>query len=47
MANDHKRVNFIGKLNVNGVLVDDKDVFSKVIVDFYEDLFYEEKETFC
>lgn len=44
VANIQKRSNYIGMLIADGALIDDENVFSKKLVDYYEDLFYEEED---
>ncbi|KAK9286378.1 hypothetical protein L1049_014773 [Liquidambar formosana] len=44
MANAHKKGNYIRKLIVNGALVKDENIFAREIVDYYENLFYEEED---
>lgn len=44
VAIGYKRKNFIGMLSVNGDLVEEEEIFSKEIVDYYEKIFYEEED---
>lgn len=42
MANAHSRKNFIGKIKVNGVMMENEEDISSGIVNFYSSLFHEE-----